>query len=1043
MKKILLICLLIGISIHGYGQRGRKKSTNNKSTSTLQYDTSIFGALKWRSIGPFRGGRSCAVTGIPGKPNTYFMGTTGGGIWKSIDGGQSWKNISDGFFGGSIGAIATGNKNTNILYVGTGESTLRGNVSPGYGGIYKSYDGGKTWKAMGLPNSRHIGRIRVHPENDDIVYVSVIGNIFKKTSDRGVYKTTDGGKSWNKVLYVSDEAGAMDLTFEPGNPNVLYASTWNVNRSPYGFSSGGEGSDLWKTIDGGENWAKISGNNGLPEGPLGIIGVAVSPVDPQRIWAQIEAKEGGLFRSDDAGQTWTKINTDRSLRQRAWYYTRVYADPVNVDRVYVLNVRFWRSDDGGKNFKSIATPHGDHHDLWIAPENNKRLIVGDDGGGQVTFDEGVNWSTYQNQPTAQFYRVTTDNAFPYRIYAAQQDNSTIRIPHRTTSAFIGDRDWEPTAGGESAHIAVDPTNNNKVYGGSYGGYLTQVNHENDQLRVINVWPDNPMGHGASDSKFRFQWNFPIFFSPNNTKKLYTTSNYVHMSTDEGQSWELISPDLTRAEPEKLGPSGGPITKDNTAVEYYATIFAACESPYEDGLLWTGSDDGLLHVSKDGGKNWENVTPPNAPKYLMYNSIDPDPFTKGGAYVAGTLYKGGDFKPYLFKTEDYGKTWKKITNGIPNDHFTRVLRADPKRKGLLYAGTEAGMYISYDDGASWSNFQLNLPQVPITDLTIKNNNLIAATQGRSIWIIDDLTVLHQLDKNSGKTESTLFKPMDAYRIGNAGNRTSLKAGQNHHNGVMIYYHLAKEPSKKDTISIKITEADGTLVKEFSNVDEKNKLTLKKGSNSFLWNLRYPDAESFDGLIIWSGRLTGPKAAPGKYNAILTVNGKESKVDFNVLKDPRSTSSLQEIKNQFDFLISVRDKLTETHQTIKAIRNVRKQLNTFKSRLKDIENSDGLTTQIDSLNSKMTRVEEALYQTKNRSNQDPLNFPVRLNDKLAGLNSVSGQGEWQPTEQSLTVKKELIKQIDQQLTIWNSLKSNDIPKLNKVIREKQIDFINVSN
>ncbi|MEL7146742.1 MAG: glycosyl hydrolase, partial [Bacteroidota bacterium] len=1019
----------------------KKRRSSETATSGVSYDTALYNALNYRSIGPFRGGRSCAVTGIEGQPNIYFMGTTGGGIWKSIDGGQSWKNISDGYFGGSIGAIATGTQNKNILYVGTGENTLRGNVSPGYGGMFKSYDGGKTWESIGLEKGMHVGRIRVHPDNDDVVFVSVIGNIFKNSPDRGVYKTVDGGKTWKKVLYMSDKAGAMDLVFEPGNPRVLYASTWNVNRSPYGFSSGGEGSGLHKSTDGGDTWINISGRKGLPEGPLGIIGVAVSPVNPDRVWAQVEAKDGGLFRSDDAGQTWKKINTDRSLRQRAWYYTRVYADPVNVDRVYVLNVRFWRSDDGGKNFKSIGTPHGDHHDLWIAPENNSRMIVGDDGGGQVTFDGGVNWSTYQNQPTAQFYRVTTDNSFPYKIYAAQQDNSTVRISHRTDGSFITDRDWEPTAGGESAHIAVDPIDNDKVYGGSYGGYLTQVNHASDQIRVINVWPDNPMGHGAEDMKYRFQWNFPIFFSPNDNKKLYTTSNHFHASTDEGQSWKIISPDLTRAEPEKLGSSGGPITQDNTAVEYYATIFAACESPYEAGLLWAGSDDGLLHVSRDGGNNWDNVTPPQAPKYLMYNSVEPDPFTKGGLYVAGTLYKGGDFRPYLYKTEDYGKTWKQITNGIANDHFTRVLRADPERKGLLYAGTENGMYISFDDGASWNPFQLNLPQVPITDLAVKQNNLVVATQGRSLWVIDDLTLLHQLQNGLSNNSAHLFKPMDGYRFGRAGERTSLKSGQNHHNGIKLYYYLKDAPAKKDTISISFADASGKVIRTYSNVDKENMLTAKKGSNSFLWNMRYPDAEGFDGLIMWSGGLTGPKAVPGTYFATLTVNGQSQKVDFEILKDPRSTATLADIQAQFDFLISVRDKLTETHQTIKEIREVRKQMISFKSRVLENKNLEDLASRVDSINRRMTEVEEALYQTKNRSRQDPLNFPIKLNDKLSGLNSVSGRGEWKPTDQSNAVKNELIRQINEELKKWNEIKTDEIPNLNKAIREKQVDFINV--
>ncbi len=1036
MKKIILVSILVLCSNLLTGQK-RKSST----TATISYDTALYGAMKWRLVGPFRGGRSCAVTGVVGKPNLYYMGTTGGGVWKTIDGGQSWKNISDGFFGGSIGAIAVAESNHNIIYVGTGENTLRGNVSPGYGGIYKSIDGGKTWKSVGLENGMHVGRIRIHPNNPDVVYVSVIGNIFKSGPDRGVYRTLDGGETWKKVLYASNQAGAMDLIFEPGNPNVLYASTWNVKRTPYSFSSGGEGSGLWKSTDGGDHWINISSNKGLPEGPLGIIGVAVSPVEPDRVWALIEAPEGGLFRSDNGGKTWKKINEDRNLRQRAWYYTRIYADPVFVDRVYVVNVQFWRSDDGGKTFNSIKTPHGDHHDLWIDPENNKRMIIADDGGGQITFDGGANWSTYLNQPTAQFYRVTTDNAFPYRIYAAQQDNSTIRIAHRTSGQFIDDRDWEPTAGGESAHIAVDPQNSDIVYGGSYGGYLTQVNHETDQIRVINVWPDNPMGHGAEDMKYRFQWNFPIFFSPHDPKKLYTTSNYVHVSTDEGQSWEIISGDLTRAEPEKLGPSGGPITKDNTAVEYYATIFAACESPYEEGLLWTGSDDGLVHVSRDGGQTWTNVTPSGAPKYLMYNSIDPDPFVKGGAYLAGTLYKDGDFAPYLYKTKDYGQTWTKITTGFPNNHFTRVLRADPKRKGLLYAGTEAGMYISFDDGASWSSFQLNLPITPITDLTIRNNNLIASTQGRSLWLIDDLTPLHQLNDELKRKDHFLFKPLDAYKIGQPGNHESLKLGQNHHSGVMVYYYLKNKPEKGDTIAMTFREMDGDTIKTFTNFDKENKLTPQKGSNAFLWDMRYEDAEGFDGLIMWSGNLKGPQAAPGQYSVTLSVNGQASSQEFQILKDPRNPSTQEDLLDQFNFLMQVRDKLSQTHRTIKEIRKARTQLEALKAKVDKQENMKDLLALIDTVNVQMTTIEEALYQTKNKSRQDPLNFPIKLNDKLSGLANISDWGEWKPTNQAVAVKEELFALIDTEIDNWNKLKKNDIDKINQLVREKEVDAISV--
>ncbi|HRI29017.1 MAG TPA: hypothetical protein PK715_13235, partial [Chitinophagales bacterium] len=739
---------------------------------------------------------------------------------------------------------------------------------------------------------------------------------------------------------------------------------------------------------GGDTWKNLSENEGFPKAPLGIIGVAVSPANPQRVWAMTEAKEGGLFRSDDGGKTWKKINDDRSLRQRAWYYTRVYAHPKNPDVVYVLNVGFHKSQDGGKTFTAIDTPHGDHHDLWIAPDDPDRMIIADDGGAQVSFDGGIKWSTYLNQPTAQFYRVTTDTHFPYRIYAAQQDNSTIRIPHRTAGWFITDRDWEETAGGESAHIAPDPLNPDVVYAGSYDGYLTRLDHQTRQERAINVWPDNPMGHGAEGMKYRFQWNFPIFFSPHNPKKLYTCSNHLHVTYNEGQSWEIISPDLTRNDPAKLGASGGPITKDNTSVEYYCTIFAAAESPIEKDLIWTGSDDGLVHLTQNGGKDWQNVTPKNLPEWTMINSIEPDPHQKGSMYFAATRYKMGDYAPYLFKTKDYGKTWTKITKGIADEHFTRVLRADPARPGLLYCGTETGMYISFDDGANWQPFQLNLPIVPITDLAVRDNNLIAATQGRSLWIIDDLTPLHQLSKEVANADFYLYQPMPTYRFTGVGAGEGNYSGENRQNGVMIHYYLKNKPDSAANISLEILENDTLVIRKFSNKAKENrdKINPKDSANLFIWNMKYPNAKGFDGMILWWANLSGPTALPGKYKVRLTVNDKAQTQDFVILKDPRSTASPNDMQQQFTFVKEVCDKLTQVHQTIATIRDVRKQLSDYKERIKADDKLKDLLTQANTIDSLMTTVEETLYQTKNRSGQDPLNFPIRLNNKLAHLNAL---------------------------------------------------------
>ncbi|MEM6864952.1 MAG: glycosyl hydrolase, partial [Bacteroidota bacterium] len=649
---LALAFLVLPWTIHA--QRRRKSAP-----ATPEYPSELYSSLEYRLVGPFRGGRSAAVTGVPGEPNLFYFGATGGGVWKTLDGGRSWKNISDGFFGGSIGAVEVAKSDPNVIYVGGGEKTLRGNVSSGYG-VWKTEDAGKTWKKAGLEKSRHVPRLRIHPTDYNTVYAAVLGNIYKPTKERGVYKSTDGGKSWRQVLFVNDQSGAVDLTFDPNNPRILYAATWRAQRTPYSLSSGGDGSALWKSTDSGETWTEISKNEGFPKDTLGIIGVSVSPINSERVFAIVENKEkGGLYRSDDGGKKWTQVNSERKLRQRAWYYTRVYADTEDEDVVYVMNVRYHKSTDGGKTFNTFNAPHGDHHDLWIAPENSKRMIIGDDGGAQVSYDGGETWSTYYNQPTAQFYRVTTDNAFPYRIYVAQQDNSTVRINHRSDDGSIGEDDWERTAGGESAHIAIDPTDNDIVYGGSYGGFLTRVNHKNNTVRGINVWPDNPMGYGAEGMKYRFQWNFPIIFSKHDPKKLYTFSNHVHMSINEGQSWELLSGDLTRNDPSKLVSSGGPVTQDNTGVEYYCTIFAANESPVKEGLMWVGSDDGLIHITKDGGQNWENITPSGMPDWMMINSIEPSAFDEGTCYVAGTRYKLGDFQPYLYKTTDYGKTWSKI------------------------------------------------------------------------------------------------------------------------------------------------------------------------------------------------------------------------------------------------------------------------------------------------------------------------------------------------------------------------------------------------
>ena len=1038
-----------------------KKKKPEKSEAPV-FEQQLFNGMRYRNIGPFRGGRSAAVASVTGAERLFYFGSTGGGVWKTEDGGGSWENISDGFFGGSIGAVAVSEADPNVIYVGGGEKTVRGNVSSGHG-MWKSLDAGKTWKAIGLKDSRHISRIRVHPKNPELVYVAVMGHLSGPNDERGVYRSRDGGQTWERLLFVNREAGAVDLIMDPNNARVLYASTWRFIRKPYALESGGEGSALWKSTDGGDHWENISDHEGLPKGTWGINGICVSPANSERLWAIVEADKGGVFRSDDGGETWNKVNDERKLRQRAWYYTRIYADPVDEDTVYVLNVRFWKSKDGGRTYSSISTPHGDHHDLWIDGKDPKRMIVGDDGGAQVSFDGGDNWSTYHNQPTAQFYRVTTDNDFPYRIYGAQQDNSTVRIRHRVNGFAIGEDDWEPTAGGESGHIAPHPENPDIVYGGSYGGYLTRVNHDTGQSRLVDVWPDNPMGHGAKDMKYRFQWNFPILFSPHDPNTLYAAANVLFKTTNEGQSWQAISPDLTRNDPSTMGPSGGPITKDNTSVEYYGTIFAVAESTHEAGVIWTGSDDGLVQVTRDGGANWVNVTPKGMPEWMQINSIEIDPFNKGGLYFAGTRYKSDDFNPYLYHTNDYGQTWRKIVEGIDKNHFTRVIRADPKRQGLLYAGTESGMYVSFNDGERWQSFQMNLPIVPITDLALKNDDLIVATQGRSFWVMDDVTPLHHLTDQIAKADLFLYPPKPAYRLRGArqGGEAPGGYGENAPGGVLVHYFLkalpekekgekegapedsaaAKKESKSGTVKLEFLEPDGDVIATFQSDSKKRdeKLEPKAGLNRFIWDLQYPDAEDFPGMILWGGSVRGPEAPPGEYLVRLTVGEATQTQTVQLLGDPRAEASDADYQAQFEFLISVRDKLSEAHKAIQKIRKIRKSVETVTKPLKGKEDYKDVVEAGKALEETVTAIEEALYQTKNQSRQDPLNFPIRLNNKLAAVGSLASRGNYKPTAQMISVRDEVTAAIDEELAKFGQVLEKDVPEFNKLVAEKQIPAI----
>ena len=1038
MKKIFSLLFIISFSVNLFAQN--KKQADNSNTSE---DSILFSKVKYRLVGPFRGGRSGTVAGDYRQKNTFYFGATGGGVWKTIDGGSNWKNISDKYFGGSIGAVAVAPSDPTVLYVGEGENTLRGNVSEGFG-IWRSDDGGRSWKQIGLNDTRHIARIVIHPKNPDIVWVAAVGHLFGPNQERGIYKTIDGGKTWKKVLFSDKQSGSIDLVMEPGNPSVLYASTWTVLRTPYSLESGGRGSALWKSIDGGETWQKLNDKKGFPgKTVIGNIGIAVSASNPERVYALVESEKGGLLKSDDAGETWTNISTDQNIRQRAWYYSRIFVDPKNPDIVYALNANLYRITDGGKTLKQINTPHGDHHDLWIDPEDGNRMIVADDGGAQISFDGGTNWSTYYNQPTAQFYRVSTDNNFPYRILGAQQDNSTVRILSRTESNEINQTNWMPTAGFESGFVVADPLNPDIVYGGNYGGFISRFDHKTGENRAVSVWPDNPLGGGVDFIKYRFQWNFPIFFSPNNPKKLYAAGNVLFASENEGASWTAVSDDLTTNDKSKQKSSGGPITQDNTGVEVYCTIFTAGESPLEKDLLWTGSDDGLIHVSKDGGGHWENVTPPDAGKWMMWNCVESDPFKKGAAYFVGTKYKVDDFTPYIFKTEDYGKSWTKITNGIPSMHFARCLRADKKRPGLLYCGTEYGMYISYDYGNSWKPFQLNLPMVPITDLTIKDNDLVIATQGRGFWVLDDLTMIQE--KQSGITQNNLkiFPVRDAVRMNGSQNLNAKNAGINPPNGVVVNYFL-KNFADSALLNIKVLDKNKNVIKTFSTkappTGDIGKIDANKGMNQFVWDMMYPEAEKVEGMILWNN-IRGLKAAPGTYYVRIINDKKDSaESEFTIRANPNYKTPQQEYEEQFSFLSTVKDKFNEIQKAIKNIREVRKQISDFMAR-QGKDTSGEIKTLADSINKRMTRVEEALYQTKAKSEQDVLNYPIRLNDKIAGLYSYAASGNYSPTAQVREAYADLSAQADAELNKLKIIFSVDVPRLNQLIREKQLPVIGV--
>jgi photosystem II stability/assembly factor-like uncharacterized protein len=1046
MKKFSLIAMsLFSLLVSTSVEAQKKKTVAPLANNSLSEDA-IIKAQNFRLIGPFRGGRAASGVGSYTDVNTFYMGATGGGVWKTTDAGSNWKNISDGFFGGTIGAIAIAPTNESIVYVGEGENSMRGNVSEGLGGMWKSTDDGKTWKNMGLKEARHIVRIVVHPKNPDIIWAAVMGHLFGPNETRGVFKSTDGGQSWKKVLYVNEQTGASELVIDPSNPEILYAGTWQLIRTPYSLESGGEGSGLYKSTDGGDTWTSIKTNKGFPKGVWGITGIAVAKSNSDKLYALIENKDGGLYVSENAGKTWELVNSDNNIRQRAWYYTKVFVDPVDENKIYCPNVNFMMSSDGGKSFVAGRTPHGDHHDLWIDPKNGKRMIVADDGGAQVSLDGAKNWSTVMNQPTVQVYRLSTDNHFPYRILGAQQDNSAFRILSSSYGAYIGESDFEVTAGGESGYIVADPLNNEVVYGGSYGGLISRFDHKTGENRVVNVWPDNPMGAGADVQKYRFQWNHPIFFSPHNPKKLYTAGNHLFSSENDGASWTELSPDLTTNDKSRQKSSGGPITQDNTSVEYYCTIFTAAESPLEKDLLWTGSDDGLINVSKDGGAHWKNVTPKDIPQWMMWNRVEIDPIRKGTAYFAGTRYKLDDFAPYLYLTHDYGETWEKITTGINPLHFTRAIVASPRKAGVLFAGTEYGLYVSMNDGKSWEQLQLNLPVTPVTDLLIRDNNLIVGTQGRSIYVLDDLSFIENYQATNVNA-SKVFPVANAYRVPSQmggrrgrGAKASIPAnvGINPPKGAVINYWL-KDANDSTTVQIDILDENNKLVRHFSSKEtgkDKSGIVVENGLQQFTWNLYHKEIEKpSEDLILWNGSTSPVLAAPGKYFAKVSIDKDSVTYPFELMADPNYKVSTADLKAQEQFLLEVSGSFNTIMKALKGIKDIRAQVQVLQKKTKDTS----FQKQSELVLASLKTVEEALHQTKAKSGQDVLNFPIRLDDKLAGVFESAAAGYVAPTKQVREAYTILKAQADEQLKKYEAIKKEGVKALNEAVHKLMIPII----
>jgi photosystem II stability/assembly factor-like uncharacterized protein len=993
----------------------------------------------WRNIGPDRGGRSLTSAGSSARPNEYYFGAVGGGLWKTVDGGVVWKPITDQkIASSSVGSMAVAPSNPDIVYVGMGETELRGNVMQG-DGMYKTTDGGKTWTHIGLDGSQAIARVRVDAHNPDLVYAAVLGHPYGPSTERGIFRSTDGGKNWKKILYENDHAGAEDLSIDPHNPKVMFATIWDVQRTPWSLSSGGSASKLYKSVDGGDTWKDITRNPGLPKGVDGKIGVAVS-ADSNRIYSLVENENGGLFRSEDAGATWTKVSEDRNIRQRAFYYSRLFADPRNKDEIYFTNVQFFRSMDGGKTIKRIQQPHGDNHDLWIDPENTNRMIESNDGGGTVSVDHAETW-TPETYPTAQLYHVATTTDVPYQVCGAQQDNTTICVASHGGGNFHNPMEpqgmWMyAVGGGESGYIAPDPKDPNIFFAGSQGAILTRYDRRDGQAVDVQPYPFFFSGQSASSMKERWQWTFPIVFDPLDANTMYVSSQHVFKTTNAGKSWTIISPDLTLADPKTLGDSGGPITKDQNGPEIYGTVFTIAPSRQDEGTIWTGSDDGLAFITRDGGKNWKQITPEGLPHYSRISMIEASWTKPGTAYLCANRYQMDDRAPYIYKTSDFGAHWTKIVDGIPANDFPRVVREDRVKPGLLYAGTEHSIYISHDDGAHWKSLAYNLPDTQVADIAVEKHDLVIATHGRSFYILDNIDWIRQSTPETMSAAVHLFTPAEAMR------NVSEAA---------IDYTLAKAGDK---VTIEITDGSGKVVGSWMSAPAGKKPaeedasdfrrggvkapTNKAGINRFAWDLHYPSAYAFPGMVLWSAERSGPLAVPGTYHVKLTAGGTTQTTDLTVLADSRIPGLTQDdLQKQFDLASKITSELTAADTIVSNIRSIRKQV---EEQLKGSSDT-ALKSAADAMLAKQKTIEETVYQTQNRSDQDPLNFPIRLNNYIGALGRTVTSGDAAPTEQDYTVNAELASRLDAQQKAFDTTVSDDLAKVNAMLKAKKLKPVTV--